>query len=154
NRRQVMYSRVSIKNFRGIESLEADELRRINLIVGRNNSGKTTFLEGVFLVGGTTNPAFPTTLGQLRGQRLIGTYPDPIWRALFRNLDPETPIEILGQWAEEPRGRKLTIQALGLSNYVEPIEEWSGSEADILALTQDRVITWLQLRYRYAEGDE
>ena len=32
-----MYSSVSIKNFRGIESLEAEGLRRINLIVGRNN---------------------------------------------------------------------------------------------------------------------
>ena len=43
-----MYSRISIKNFRGIGSLEVDGLRRINLIVGRNNSGKTTFLEASF----------------------------------------------------------------------------------------------------------
>ena len=41
----MMYSRISIKNFRGIESLEAEGFRHINLIVGRNNSGKTTFLD-------------------------------------------------------------------------------------------------------------
>ena len=45
-----MYSRISIKNFRVIGSLEVDGLRRINLIVGRNNSGKTSFLESLFLL--------------------------------------------------------------------------------------------------------
>ncbi len=38
-----MYSKISIKNFREIGSLDVKGLRRINLIVGRNNSGKTTF---------------------------------------------------------------------------------------------------------------
>lgn len=102
-----MYSRISIKNFRGIGSLEVDGLRRINLIVGRNNSGKTTFLEAVFLLGGAPNPQLPTTLGQLRGQRLGDTYPDPVWRPLFHNSDPRIPVEILGLWNEEPRERKL-----------------------------------------------
>jgi hypothetical protein len=50
-----MHSRVSINNFRGIESLEAKGLRRINLIVGRNNSGKTTFLESLFLLGSVSH---------------------------------------------------------------------------------------------------
>ena len=59
-----MYSRISIKNFRGIGSLEVDGLRRINLIVGRNNSGKTTFLEGLFLLGGATIRVYATVLGQ------------------------------------------------------------------------------------------
>src|SRR5947207_13061494 len=98
-----MYSRVSIKNFRGIESLEADGLRRINLIMGRNNSGKTTFLEALFLLGGAPNPQLPTMLGQMRGQRLGDTPPDPVWRPLFHNLDPRIPAEFLGQWDEEPR---------------------------------------------------
>src|SRR5262249_11581485 len=104
-----MYSRISIRNFRGIASLDASGFRRINLIMGRNNSGKTTFLESLFLLGGATNPLFPTTLGQLRGQRLGGTYPDPVWRPLFHNLDPRVPVEIRGQWAEERRERTLRI---------------------------------------------
>ena len=48
NRRSTMYSRISIKNFRGIGLLKADGLRRINPILGRNNSGKTSFLEAYF----------------------------------------------------------------------------------------------------------
>ena len=58
-----MYSRISIKNFRGIGWLEVDGLRRINLIVGRNNWGKTTFLEGLFLLGGANDPRYATVPG-------------------------------------------------------------------------------------------
>jgi AAA domain, putative AbiEii toxin, Type IV TA system/AAA ATPase domain len=149
-----MYSRISIRNFRGIDSLDASGFRRINLILGHNNSGKTTFLEGIFLLSGATNVLYPATLGQLRGQRLTSTYPDPIWRALFYNSDPERSVEIEGQWAVETDVRRLEIRALGISNYVEPLETgWEG-KSDTPAVTQDRVITWLQLRYTGPEGGE
>jgi len=81
-----VYSKITITNFRGIESLEAAGLRRINLIVGRNNSGKTTFLESFFLLGGAPSPQLPIALGLLRGQLFRETYSDPVWRSLFRNL--------------------------------------------------------------------
>ena len=71
-----MYQRIELENIRGIKGLSSGELRRINLVVGRNNAGKSTFLEAVFLLGGATNPLFATTLGQLRGQRLGNSYPD------------------------------------------------------------------------------
>lgn len=149
-----MYSRISIRDFRGIGSLDADGFRRINVIVGRNNSSKTTFLEGIFLLSGTTNALYPATLGQLRGQRLDSSYPDPIWRSLFHNLNPENPADIEGQWSEEPNPRKLTIQALGVSDYVEALEQEWGNNSDIPVVTQDRVITWLRLRFQFSEGDE
>ena len=76
-----MYSRISIKNFRGIGSLEVDGLRRINLIVGRNNSGKTSFLESLFLLGRAPDPHLPTRLGQMRGQRLGRHISRPIMAA-------------------------------------------------------------------------
>lgn len=63
-----MYSSISIRNFRGIEALDASGFRRINLVVGRNNSGKTTFLEAMFVLCGSSNPLFATTIGALRGQ--------------------------------------------------------------------------------------
>jgi hypothetical protein len=149
-----MYSRITIKNFRGIETLEAEGLRRINLIVGRNNSGKTTFLEALFLLGGATNPQFPTTLAQLRGQRFGGGYPDPVWRPLFRSLDPRMPVEIQGRWGEEPHERKLTIEALNVSSYADSFEPSFAAEDGVAAATQDLVIGGLKLRYRGATGAE
>ena len=149
-----MYSRISVKNFRGIESLEAEGLRRINLIVGRNNCGKTTFLESLFLLGGATSPLMPTTLGQLRGQRWGGASPDSVWRPLFHNLDPRIPVEILGQQVGERGERKLRIEALEVSNFADSYESSSGGEIGIAAATQDFDIGGLQLRYTGALGNE
>lgn len=41
---------IGITKFRGIQKLEVSEFSNINLIVGDNNSGKTTFLEAIQLL--------------------------------------------------------------------------------------------------------
>lgn len=41
---------LSIRNFRGIEILES-EYKRVNIILGKTNSGKTTILEALALCG-------------------------------------------------------------------------------------------------------
>ena len=106
-----MYSSILIENLRGIGRLEVDGLRPINIIVGRNNCGKSTFLEALFLLGAATEPHLTSTLAQLRGQRQVNGATDVLWRPLFRNLDPRAPIKIQGHWAAELRGRELLIQA-------------------------------------------
>jgi AAA15 family ATPase/GTPase len=45
-----MLKTVHIKNFRGFESFELRNLGQINLLVGRNNSGKTSVLEAIQLL--------------------------------------------------------------------------------------------------------
>jgi len=105
-----MYSKITVKNFRGIESLEAVGLRRINLIVGRNNCGKTTLLEALFLLGGATNPKLPATLGQLRGQQWGESYPDPVWRSLCRNLNPKMSHALIRSSLPKPGSRRPAVQ--------------------------------------------
>ncbi|WP_462136871.1 AAA family ATPase, partial [Candidatus Mycalebacterium sp.] len=46
------FKSIKIENFRGIESLKIDNLERINLFVGKNNCGKTTILESIYLLSG------------------------------------------------------------------------------------------------------
>jgi hypothetical protein len=106
-----MYTNVSIENLRGITRLEAQGLRRINLIVGRNNCGKSTFLEGLFLIGAATDPLLTHTLGLLRGQQWTSAAPDVIWRPLFHNLEPKTPIRFKWDWPGELLARNLEISA-------------------------------------------
>jgi hypothetical protein len=149
-----MYQKFSIQNFRGITSLNVDGLRRLNLIVGTNNAGKTSFLEGVFLLGGATNPVFPTTLGQLRGQRLGKSYPDAVWRPLFINLDPKIPIVLKGQWNSEGAERRLEIDALRVHTYGDHLEASAGGGGGIAAVTQDFLIGGLRLRYQDAGGHQ
>jgi len=42
-----MLKKIHIKNYRGIEKLEIDDFKKINLFLGKNNSGKTTILEAI-----------------------------------------------------------------------------------------------------------
>jgi AAA15 family ATPase/GTPase len=62
-----MYISFKVKNFRGFESLEINNLSRVNLIAGLNNVGKTALLEALFLYGGAYNPALAITINNLRG---------------------------------------------------------------------------------------
>ncbi|MEG4914971.1 AAA family ATPase [Microcoleus sp. B7-D4] len=41
---------LTIQNYRCFKDFHIDELARVNLIVGQNNSGKTTFLEAIYLL--------------------------------------------------------------------------------------------------------
>lgn len=50
-----MLSNLRIKNFRMLEDLEIAKLGRVNLIVGKNNSGKSTILEALRIYAGKAN---------------------------------------------------------------------------------------------------
>jgi AAA15 family ATPase/GTPase len=45
-----MLENLKIENFRGFESFELQQLGRVNLLVGQNNSGKTSILEAIQLL--------------------------------------------------------------------------------------------------------
>ncbi len=62
-----MVTSVEIKNFRGFKDLAVEGLAPINVIVGDNASGKTAFLEAIYLaVSG--NAQQPLSIKQWRGQ--------------------------------------------------------------------------------------
>ncbi len=44
-----MLEKLKIENFRCFKSFELNHLSRVNLVVGKNNSGKTTILEAIKL---------------------------------------------------------------------------------------------------------
>lgn len=47
-----MLKSLQLTNFRGLEKLELKQLKRVNLIVGDNNTGKTSILEALYLLLG------------------------------------------------------------------------------------------------------
>jgi AAA15 family ATPase/GTPase len=58
---------LKIENFRGFNSLEISGLSKINLFVGKNNSGKTSILEALFLILGMSNPTLASNVNRFRG---------------------------------------------------------------------------------------
>jgi len=146
-----MYTSIHIRNFRSLDDLTIDGLKRINLFVGKNNAGKTSLLEGIFLLGGATSPNVAMTIGYLRGQRFDASRPepDPIWRPLFARLDTTKEIEIIARREEEAAERRLSITApeVSLVEYATPPEE------DVARAGEEGPVRELQFRYLDAFGD-
>ena len=103
-----MLKRLQIRKFRGFNDLSIDQLSGINLIAGKNNSGKTSLLEALFLLAGAGNAQMALNTNVIRGLESNGVPAgEPFWKQLFFNLDMGQPIEIKG--VHTLRGR-LTLQ--------------------------------------------
>ena len=61
------FNHIEIKGFKGIKQLTLEDCRQINLIVGKNNTCKTSVLESIFLLTGMSIPENLDKLNNLRG---------------------------------------------------------------------------------------
>jgi len=102
-----MYKKIEIKNFRAIRNLKIDDCGYVNLLVGKNNCGKTTFLEGVFLLTGGSNPDTPLKMNQFRGLSPVDI---ENWRTFFNKLDIKIKIDISGNRTHPYEDRTLYIE--------------------------------------------
>ncbi len=94
---KAMFECLQIRNFRGFNELKIDQLSDINLIAGKNNVGKTSLLEAIFLLAGAGNAQMAVNVNIIRGLDTISVPPgEPLWKQLFSNLDMGQSIEIEG----------------------------------------------------------
>lgn len=80
------FSGVRIHGYRGFRSLAIDGLTRVNLIVGTNNSGKTSVLEAIELVAQGAHPLGPLLRGANRRNEYILGRDDRIQDLDLRHL--------------------------------------------------------------------
>lgn len=93
-----MLKRLQIQNLRGFNALEINQLSGINLIAGKNNSGKTSLLEAIFLLAGGGNAQLAVNANVIRGrEKDRASVRDFFWKQLFFNLDMEQSIKIEGE---------------------------------------------------------
>ena len=103
-----MLKRLQIQNFRGFNALKIDQLSGINLIAGKNNSGKTSLLEAIFLLAGAGNAQMAMNDNVIRGlEPGVVSTGEPFWKQLFSNLDMGRSIEIKGY---RPSRAQLTLK--------------------------------------------
>ncbi|MYB36769.1 MAG: AAA family ATPase [Gammaproteobacteria bacterium] len=94
-----MIEQLEIRNFRGLHRLSMGESTRLNLIAGRNNCGKTSLLEAIFLLSTGGQPAFVLNanvvrLGDPGLQSNVRSIRETFWKPLFSRLDTSQPIEV------------------------------------------------------------
>jgi hypothetical protein len=79
-----MLTSFSIRNFRLFQHLEVKRLSRVNLVVGKNNSGKSAFLEAVELYTSNASPSTVIELVESRQETWTGAG-NTNFRTLFNN---------------------------------------------------------------------
>lgn len=87
-----MIKSLAIENFRSLKAIEMHDSGRITLISGRNNVGKSTILEALFLFMDHSAPDSFMKINSFRGQNVINS--STIWEPLFNKLDTDKNILI------------------------------------------------------------
>lgn len=100
-----MFTKIEIERFRGIRHASIEGFKQINLFFGKNNCGKSSLLESLFLTSGLSNPLLPIRVNVMRGYskaRLNDLKLD------FYNLDTSRPIHIRME-NEEKRDLSISL---------------------------------------------
>lgn len=66
-----MITSLDIKNFKSLASCRIDNLKRVNLFLGKNNVGKSSLLEAISLYLSQASPVWIQTLMRDRGLTLF-----------------------------------------------------------------------------------
>lgn len=90
-----MIRSLHIQNFRSHREVYLKNLGRINLLTGKNNTGKTVALEALFLLSLSTYPQIAINqINRLRGYSTLNSNTDftEAWESLFYNWDQSKEI--------------------------------------------------------------
>lgn len=90
----IVFKQIEIRNFRGIKHCDVNNLSDVNVFFGRNNSGKSSLLEALFLLTGPSNPAMPLVVNNLRG---LNTLTEDNLALDFYSANPDNSIIIEGR---------------------------------------------------------
>lgn len=102
-----MYSNFSIDNFRGISNIFVQDLGRVNVFVGKNNCGKTSVLEALFLCTGGPNAHLPISVNGFRDLHILD---DGAWTIFFYGFNDTAPIVIKAKRRHSDDQRILCIK--------------------------------------------
>lgn len=142
------FSTFSIKNFRCFKSFTFDSIERINLIGGMNNAGKTTLLETIFLLLGTTNIHIVLKLNAFRGMESMDgnatSIRDMAWAHLFHNYDNQLIIAINGGLVGDKQ-ISITLKETSGQILTIPLGE---SEGKVTISSSSVLAQALQLQYK------
>ena len=114
-----MFRSVSIEGYRGFARYQMHDLGRVNLLVGRNNSGKTTVLEALHVLGSDGDPTVIWQACDRRGEifrdeRALERRGDAALSHLFpgRPDDMRASFSVVGIGPDPETHRRVNIRIL------------------------------------------
>lgn len=137
---------ITIENFRGIDLLEIKDFAPINIFVGKNNVGKTSILEAIFLLSGMSN--LPLAL-QINGRRGLQTLQqEDGLRYLFHNTSLDKQVSIKGHTGGGE------VRRLAISPKLKSVDMDIQGSSFSLATKTEQTKTLVGLIADYGIGDE
>lgn len=121
-----MIRSVSFRNFRGFQYLELPDLAPITLLSGKNNAGKSTVLEGLFLLVDHSDPMCFEKISNFRSISAIPDF-DILWKPLFHHLNADEPIQISAQLEHDT---ELTYYRE--DSYSPQLQDFKGMAPDVM----------------------
>lgn len=134
---------IRIEGFRGIKHLELNGLRWINVLLGNNNSSKSSALEAIMILMGASKPVLPIELNANRNY--TGLQEDDL-QLFFYDLSAENKISIKADFLDSGR-RDLQISYFESEINRMPISEVGNSDYSM----QNNCYGLL---YEYTDGDD
>ena len=102
----VQKSKLQINGFRSIKNLEISDLGQFNLLIGKNNCGKSTVLEAMYMAAGVPQiPLFAVNIG-----RGASTVQNEGFVTLFNNFNVEKPFSV--KYTDKKYSRELEVSAV------------------------------------------
>jgi predicted ATPase len=128
-----MYQSFHVKNFRCFRDFTIEPLERVNLITGKNNTGKTALLEALHIFGGPRDLDLEHVLrlnrhrGFSRPQSSLGV---ELWRGLWSNFVLDQAIDFDGSCSDTSGEVRVHHCSLAREGANAPrFEYWEGSGA-------------------------
>ena len=133
-----MYNSFRVKNFRCFKDLQLNDLGRVNLIAGKNNTGKTALLEAMYLLSEPLSAQVLFDLQKVRGlappNRDLRTY----WGQFFFNMNSTVPIQVESKSKSVHREVKIT-ELLNNAENQELFRDYIRDELDHLTSRTDLI---------------
>ena len=156
-----MYSSIRINGYRGLDSFRMERLGRVNLLVGMNNSGKTSILECIELLQSAGDPHALPSIARRRGElgytgyRLAGT----------SFAIEHAPVDVSHLFPSHRLDGEIVIEADSLDGVAPPgwnkrvavsVEDPSGSELDepVEGILDDDDNERLLLRVKWSDAQD
>ena len=135
-----MFTSVRIQNFRQFKDLKLENLARINLITGKNNTGKTSLLEALYLHATPTDPNALRILASHRDMASMLTDGRGAWGWIFREGSDSESASIVACDASDNRStlKILTSRALQLPQAGSPVGNGSPGTYEPVISTSGR----------------
>jgi AAA15 family ATPase/GTPase len=123
-----MITGLEIKGFKRFKHLSISQLSRTTLVGGRNNVGKTSLLEAIFLFFDRINPQMVTNQYSRRGVSILPLEPETMWSPIFNNYRMKQGIDISVTYGNITETMKITFNPNYLPSLVQADKAGTSSQ--------------------------